>query len=113
MQLRLVWFQLVDVKGEPLTRPASLDLPPTHVNDQFLRALKELFADTYLRGVAHSDLQVYKNRVAFDDETDGPLEQDDGITSLGNTKSEALIVVVPNLSELKTPLFFGAPKAKP
>jgi hypothetical protein len=107
----LVWFQLLDsATGNPYKDTtvssvlrSSLVVP---VVDQFRDAIFEKFdkqKSSVLTGFASSQLGVYKNKAAFDkrnsavdERKEAPLEEDSLIDSLGTSKKEALVVVVPS-----------------
>ena len=64
-----VWFQLLDsVTGEPYkgTRAARVSLSSDADVDAFCDAVKSEYNDSLLKGIAASDLIVYKNKEAFD-----------------------------------------------
>jgi hypothetical protein len=105
-QSPLVWFVLVDsVTGNPYKATSvssilrsSIAVP---VVDQFRDAVKAKNADSHLKGVAASDLIIYKNKTAFDkrNATDNegkeePLDPTESLDQLGS-KEDKLVVVVP------------------
>jgi hypothetical protein len=101
----LIWFVLVDssngmsYKG---TTASSVSLSRDSVVDQFRDAVKEKYADSHLKGVAPSDLLVYKNKAAFEQKNadkgkEEPLEEDSLLTGLGTSKKDSLVVVVTSL----------------
>jgi hypothetical protein len=115
---RRVWLVLLNPDGQPLkkTSATSVFLPVDALVDDIRKAVKAEYVDSHLKGVAPSDLVVYKNKIAFDKRNDDqgkelPLEVDSSINHLGKTKNDPIIVVVPSLqnatsSAMVTPLPF-------
>ncbi|KAF0716009.1 Aste57867_3077 [Aphanomyces stellatus] len=95
---RLVWFLLVDGQGKAYngTTASSVDIPSSYVIDQFRKDVKAEYADSHLKGIAPSDLQVYANKAAFDAENPVPLRSSAVLTGLGSDEDDALMVVVPS-----------------
>lgn len=105
-----VWFLLLDsTTGKPYkgTSADYVSLPSTAVIAQFRDAIIEKFVQqksSVLAGFASSQLDVYKNKAAFDkrhaavkDGKEEPLvEEDSFINGLGASKKEALVVAVPS-----------------
>jgi hypothetical protein len=96
------YFQLTDSDGNPFkgTCMDAVELPSNTKVFKFRKAVKAEYADSHLKGIAPSDLLVYKNRTAFENRNADqgkatPLEVDLSINNLGETEEEALIVVVP------------------
>ena len=99
-QQLLVWFQLVDdVDGKPYkgTQSTKVAVSASADVDDFRKAVKIEYADSHLQGIAPSNLLVYKNKAAFDEEKEEPLEEDSLLDDFGASKKEALIVVVPSM----------------
>ncbi|KAF0718231.1 hypothetical protein As57867_001798, partial [Aphanomyces stellatus] len=94
---RLVWFLLVDDKGNPRTTATKVIIPSNSDIDDFRKKVKAEYADSHLKGIAPSDLQVYANMAALDAENPVPLEVDSTIGNYGGSKKDALLVVVPIL----------------
>ena len=103
----LVWFLLLDyVTGEPYKRTtvssvlrSSLVVP---VVDQ-LRDAVHLKYDkpNYLKDIPSGALLVYKNRTAFDEGVEKPLDPTESLGSLGS-KENMLVVVVPSSSSSRS-----------
>lgn len=101
--MTLIWFILLDRNGQPYkgTTESSVSLSPKSFVDQFRHAVY-LKNSSILPGVVSSQLQVYKNKSAFDNrnavgEKEKPLEVDSYIDNLGNSKKESLVVLVPEV----------------
>jgi hypothetical protein len=100
---RLFWFQLVDSAGQPYQEVvvASVSISSTSVVDQFRDAVKHKFADSHLRGVPPTALQVYRNKIAFDNRNSlaeakqDPMDTEAILTDFGESKKDAIYVVVP------------------
>jgi hypothetical protein len=99
----LIWFVLVDsATGEPHrgTSAAKVSVVSSADVDDFRKAVKAEYADSHLKGVAPSDLLVYKNKDAFDkrknaaddERKEEPLEEDSLVEGLGTSKKDALII---------------------
>jgi hypothetical protein len=61
--------------------------------DDFLNAVLKIYNDedsTILTNIASSQLIVYRNEKAFDDDKEEPLEVDSSIVSLGGIKIKML-----------------------
>jgi hypothetical protein len=102
-----VWFLLLDSATGLPYKGTSADyvfLPSTAVIAQFRDAVIEKFdkqKSSVLTGFASSQLDVYKNKAAFnnrnatvDEGMEEPLEEDSFINGYGASKKEALVVVV-------------------
>lgn len=87
------WFQLVGEDGNAVTSAASVSVDIEDV-DTLRDAVKKKLKDSYLAGIAPSDLTVFANRTAYDSKQE-PLEEDSLIGTDGGSKKDALIVVVP------------------
>jgi len=93
----LIWFQLLDsTTGMPYkgTSADFVSLPPSFVIAQFRDAVKTKYSNK-LSSVDAGELLVYKNKAAFVDGKEEPLEEDFLLDGLGTTEEEALIVAVP------------------
>ena len=90
----LIWFQLVDSSGKPYkdTSADAVSLRPGSVIVQFRKAVKAEYADSHLKGVAPSDLKVYKNKAAFD--KDERLTAGFLLSGLVTSDTDLLLVVV-------------------
>lgn len=76
-------------------------LPPGSIIAQFRDSVKAEYAYSHLKGIAASNLIVYKDKSAFDlrNANTGnaePLKEGFLIDGLGGTEEKALIVVVPS-----------------
>jgi hypothetical protein len=105
----LVWYLLLDsATGKPFKGTtvssvlrSSLVVP---VVDQFRKAVQAQYdKPNFLKDIPSGALLVYKNKAAFDKRNaavdegkEEPLEEDSFIESLGTSKKEALVVVVPS-----------------
>ncbi|KAE9349138.1 hypothetical protein PF008_g7034 [Phytophthora fragariae] len=92
------WFQLVDSRGSAF-KSTSPDKAPLNDNDDvadFRTAVKRLYEDSHLHGIAASDLIVYESHATLDAEQ--PLELDAMIGKRGRKLRNLLIVKVPNLT---------------
>jgi len=91
----LVWFVLVDSNGHPFkgTKVSSISLSSNVSIDHF-REAAHLVNSSTLPDIKFSQLQVYKNRLAFDGKQES-LGEHTCITGLGTLEKEALVVVVP------------------
>ncbi len=70
---------------------------PLGIIDDLRRIVFAEYATTYLKNRAFSDLKIYLHKASFDT-NDEPLEEDCSISrTIGQSKQEALIVVVPTL----------------
>ncbi len=93
-----IWFALIDsVKGLSYkgTTADYVSLPPGSVIAQFRDAVKAKNS-SILTDFASSQLLVYKNKNAFVEGKEAPLEEDTLVDSLGKSKKESLVVVVPS-----------------
>jgi hypothetical protein len=97
------WFQLLDsTNGKPFMNTTTSKVSHTSgslfIIDQFRDAVKATYNyPGYLKGVASSDLVVYKNKAAFD-AMDDPLKNTDPLKDIGyHDEHNPLIVVVPSL----------------
>ena len=103
----LVWFLLVDSStGGPYKDTSvssvlrsSLVVP---VVDQFRKAVKAEFADSHLKGIAPSDLMVFKNKASFDNRSGAgnsgeqeALDPPESLGLLGSQHDVLVVVVVP------------------
>ncbi len=90
----LVWFILVDSNGHPFkgTKVSSISLSSNVSIDHFQEAA-HLANSSTLPDIKFSQLQVYKNRLAFDGKQES-LGEHTCITGLGTLEKEALVVVV-------------------
>ncbi|KAI9908139.1 hypothetical protein PsorP6_003132 [Peronosclerospora sorghi] len=92
-----VWFHLVDAQ----TRGAYGDTQITSVSSDIVSDFEDLReavkeeCPNNLAGVDASDLNVYTNLTAYDDENGQPLEEDLPIGALGASKKDAVTVEVP------------------
>lgn len=93
---RMAWFQLIDVRGEAFnsTTPAKAPVKDNDDVDDFRAAVKRLYVDSHLNGIAASDLIVYESQAAFAAEQ--PLELDATIGKRGRNLRNMLFVKVPN-----------------
>jgi hypothetical protein len=123
---RLMWFLLVDGKGQAFkgTTASKVRILSNGDVDDFRDALKEKYADSHLKGVAPSDLVVYANKAAFDANTvDVPtnlrsshsLKEGEGgeneDVGLGADEDHALLVVVPEQDDMN-PSYFIEPNVQ-
>jgi hypothetical protein len=109
--LSFVWFHLVDsATGLPYKGTTYDKVAISSCADvvEFRKAVKAEYSDSHLKGVAPSNLLVYKNKAAFDkrnaaadDGKEEPLKEDLVIDSLGSSKEEALVVIVPSSTSLR------------
>ncbi|KAF0692793.1 hypothetical protein As57867_016103, partial [Aphanomyces stellatus] len=103
---RLVWFLLVDGQGKAYneTTASSVDIPSSYVIDQFRKEVKAEYADSHLKGIAPSDLQVYANKATFDEKT--ILKSSAPLANLGLNEEDSLLVVVPEqITSTSTPFY--------
>ncbi len=98
-----IWFNLLDsVKGLSYkgTTADYVSLPPGSVIADFRDAVKKQDQDdgeaAILTPFKSSQLLVYKNKNAFVEGKEAPLEEDTLVDSLGKSKKESLVVVVPS-----------------
>ena len=91
----LVWFLLVDSKGQPFKGTPVSSLSPTSLSivDQFRDAVHLKNSSAFI-GINSSQLTVYANMLAFQGK-ESPLEGDSVLSGLGASEKEAIIVVVP------------------
>jgi hypothetical protein len=91
-----IWLLLVDSNGAPYkcTGATKVLVPSSADVSDFRDAVKAKYADSHLKGVASSDLIVYKNRAEFNKQN--PLEEDFPIEDFGKFRNEALIAFVPS-----------------
>ena len=92
-----IWFLLVDSQGQPYNKTSSTKVSFTSSPDiaDFCDAVRSKYSDSHLQGVASSDLKVYKNKTAFDD-NEVYLKPSFLIDGLGKTEENCLIVFVPS-----------------
>ena len=93
----LVWFLLLDsTTGLPYkgTTADYVSLPPGSVIAQF-RDAAHLKNSSILTGITSSQLLVYKNKAAFVDGKEEPLDPTESLGLLGS-KEDMLVVVVPS-----------------
>jgi hypothetical protein len=90
------WLQLMSEDGKALTSVTSVALDVEDV-DSLRDAVKDKYKDSYLTGIAASDLTVFENRVKYDAEE--PLTPGSSIEVFGPSEHEALIVVVPDAED--------------
>ncbi len=94
---RLVWFLLVDKEGQVFrgTTASSVFTSSNFVIDQFRDALKDKCdrQGDDLKGILGSKLLVYENEQAR--AAGNALDEDAPIGNRGQTKANALLVVVP------------------
>ncbi|RLN53924.1 hypothetical protein BBJ29_007810 [Phytophthora kernoviae] len=90
-----VWFQLVDADANDLSSASYVKAENDQDADDFRDAVKIKYADSHLVGIAPSDLIIYANRAVFDAVNRQLLEEDLLIGLCGESKKDALIVVVP------------------
>jgi hypothetical protein len=107
-----VWYTLVDQRydynGETTTSKVNIDGNVDVDVDDFRRRVRQGYLDensVILSRISATQLLVYKNRAAFDkrnveDGNEQPLDEDSLIGGLGDTKEEALIVLVPSSVQL-------------
>jgi len=104
----LIWFSLLDsATGEAYKDTSATSILRSSllvpVVDQFRNAVQLMYdKPNYLKDIPSGALLVYKNKAAFDkrcaDEgKEWPLEEDSLVDSLGSSKKEALVVVVPSI----------------
>jgi hypothetical protein len=99
------WFQLVDSDGEPYQRTMASKVSFTVTPDvaDFQDAVKAKNSDSHLKGISPSDLQVYKNKAAFDQRKavggqEVPLDPTLPLGGLGNSKDMLIVVITPSPS---------------
>ncbi len=101
----LIWFRLVDTAGQSYKGTSDSSILSSSlafsVVDQFRKAVKAEYADSHLKGIAPSDLIVYKNQTAFDKEN--PLDPKESLDFLES--KNVLIVVVPSSIKTSSNLF--------
>lgn len=92
------WFLLLDsatnlpYKGTSATK---VTLSPSADLDDFREAVQQKYDKrNYLKDVPSSALIVYKDKLAYDDESVNPLKSSHALQGLGKSEEEALIVVV-------------------
>ncbi len=93
-----IWFALIDsVKGLSYkgTTADYVSLPPGSVIADFRDAVKAKHSNK-LSSFDAADLLVYLNKAAFVEGKEAPLEEDTLVDSLGKSKKESLVVVVPS-----------------
>ena len=99
----LIWFQLLDADtGQPYKgttvssiKRSSLDVP---VVDQFREAVQLKYdKPNYLKDIPSGALLVYKNKTAFVEGKDKPLDPTESLGLLGS-KEDMLVVAVPSLT---------------
>ena len=126
MSSQAVWFQLYDfVEGLPLkaTSATRVFVSASAIVDDFRKAVKADHSNK-LSSVDAADLQVYRNKAAFDKRNDAgakeePLAEDFIIDGLGTSKKDALCVVVPpsvrqsSVQDAKAPYPFFVPSPDP
>ncbi|KAI9994773.1 hypothetical protein PInf_011604 [Phytophthora infestans] len=97
------WFLLVGENGKDLTSATSVVVDIEDV--AALRgAVKEKFRDSYLAGIAASDLTVFTNRAEYDAKRSVLLPQSwSPVTAYGNNGENALIVQVPTQRQVVVP----------
>jgi hypothetical protein len=117
----LVWFVLVDsVTGEPYKGTSADKVAVSSSADvaDFQKAIKNNDKEdgeaAVLTSFKSSQLIVYKNKTAFekrnatvDQEKQEPLKPSCKINGLGTTEEDALVVVVPSLTQF--PIVSGVP----
>ncbi|POM70542.1 CRN domain containing hypothetical protein-containing protein [Phytophthora palmivora] len=94
------WIELVDEDGNMMT--AAVDfviLSDDAVADDLRDAVKEEFKDSYLAGIAASDLTVFANRTAYDAKQELPRSSST-VTDFGYDEDNALIVQEPTALRL-------------
>jgi hypothetical protein len=107
----LVWFSLLDsATGETYKDTSATSILRSSllvpVVDQFRNTVQLMYdKPNYLKDIPSGALLVYKNKAAFDKRNadegkESPLEEDSLVDSLGRTKKDALVVVVPSISNL-------------
>ncbi|POM61352.1 LOW QUALITY PROTEIN: Sulfatase-like protein [Phytophthora palmivora] len=62
-KMKRIWFELVDEDGNMLTSVDYVTLPDDALAASLRKAVKEEFKDSYLEGIAASDLTVFTNGV--------------------------------------------------
>ena len=98
----LIWFHLYDNEtGLPYkgTSSDAVSLPSPSAISQFRKAVKTEYFDSHLKGIAASDLKVFKNKYSFnrrhaDVRKEEPLKSSRQLDGLGETEEDALIVAV-------------------
>jgi hypothetical protein len=88
-------YRLVDLSGKQVkdTTAAKVLLNSPADVDDFLNAVLKIYNDkesTILTGIASSQLIVYRNEKAFDDDKEEPLEVDSSIVGLRGIKIKML-----------------------
>jgi hypothetical protein len=107
MSTTLVWFHLYDAAtGQPFKGTSASSIMSSSlvvpVVDQFRDAVKGKHSNK-LSSVDAADLLVYKNKATFDKRNadegkEEPLKSSSSLHGLGNSKREALIIAIPNVS---------------
>jgi hypothetical protein len=96
----LVWFLLLDsTTGKPYSDTSASSVLRSSLAIPVIDQLRDAVLLKYpnkLSSVDAPELLVYKNKSAFVDGKEDPLEEDSFISGLGASKKEALIVVVPS-----------------
>ena len=95
--IQRVWFQLVDENGKKCkgTTQTSIRLNPNNIIDDFRKAVKHEYSDSHVKGIASSDLKIYKNLASFMAK-EAPIKQSSMVEGLGlDEDKNVLVVVVP------------------
>jgi hypothetical protein len=87
------WFQLKGEDGSAVTSAAAVSVDIEDV-DSFRHAVKEVFKDSHLAGIAAPDLTVFANQAAYDAKQKLP-KSSSSLVELGKDEDNALIVQVP------------------
>ena len=106
---RSAWTCLVDADGNPYKNATAtkVKIAADADADDLRNAIKIKFdSPEYLRDVSAGTLKIYKNKNSFD-QKESPLDEEDPIGTLGGSKREALVVVVPTEQNLAGPSITG------
>jgi hypothetical protein len=92
----LIWFVLLDsstIDQNPSVSSILRSNIIVPVVDQFRDAVKAKYSESLLKGIAPSELVVYRNRAAIIGR-EAALKSSDSIDDLGKSEQDALIVII-------------------
>ena len=89
------WYQLWKEDGTSMGSITKVRLSPDADVDDFRDAVKVRNGDGLLKGISPAELTVYENKTAYD-RKETHMEEDATVSGLGESKKNALAVVVPN-----------------
>ncbi|KAK1942779.1 hypothetical protein P3T76_005416 [Phytophthora citrophthora] len=99
MDARLVWFQLVDVEGNNWgTADRVKGLSDEDLVVDLQNALKVMLRDNVLAGISPSDLNIFANWEAFDENR--PLNPSSSLRGLGMEDADNLLILHPVIVQM-------------